>query len=273
MNKVSGDKIVNMNSLTSFRCTIFSVQIFTLLLFSGLLQSCSETGNIQVRVPSIELYHQAMVALEDEFYQEALKNFEILVDEHSGTRLATLAHLKMGDVYFLQSKWEESEVSYRRFLLLNPHSHLTPYALNRLIALNYERNIYGIFLKSRDYERNMEPNRKLIQEYQRFYLLFPQSPYLEDVKEYRKRAMADLAEHELHVANYYFDKEAYHSAIGRYLHLLKHYPGFNRTGHVAERLIEAYVLNQQPELAQEMQKVLKSLRERKLLAQLATREE
>ena len=118
----------------------------------------------------------------------------------------------------------------------------------------------------------MEPNRKLIQEYQRFYLLFPQSPYLEDVMVYRKRAMADLAEHELHVANYYFDKEAYHSAIGRYLYLLKYYPGFHRTGHVAERLIEAYQLNQQPELAQEMQKVLESLRKRKLLVQLTTRE-
>ena len=272
INKVAGDKIIKMKSLTSFKRTIFSIQIFTLLLFSGLLQSCSKTANLQERVPSAELYHQAMVALEDEYYQEALKNFEILVDEHSGTRLATLAHLKMGDLYFLQSKWEESEASYRRFLLLNPHTHLTPYTLNRLIALNYERNIYGVFIKSRDYERNMEPNRKLIQEYQRFYLLFPQSPYLEDVKVYRKRAMADLAEHELHVANYYFDKEAYHSAIGRYLYLLKYYPGFHRTGHVAERLIEAYQLNQQPELAQEMQKVLESLRKRKLLAQLTTRE-
>ncbi len=261
-----------MKSLISFRWTIFSIKIFTLLLFSGLLQTCSKTSNLQDRVPSAELYHQAMVASEDEYYQEALKNFEILVDEHSGTRLATLAHLKMGDLYFLQSKWEESEASYRRFLLLNPHTHLTPYTLNRLIALNYERNIYGVFMKSRDYERNMEPNRKLIQEFQLFYLLFPQSPYLEDVKVYRKRAMDDLAEHELHVANYYFDKEAYPSAIGRYLYLLKHYPGFHRTGHVAERLIEAYQLNQQPELAQEMQKVLRSLRKRKLLAQLKTRE-
>ena len=93
------------------------------------------------------------------------------------------------------------------------------------------------------------------------------------MKEYQKGALADLAEHELHVANYYFDNDAYHSAIGRYLYLLKNYPGFPRSGDVAERLILAYRLNQQPELADEMQKILKSLRERKLLAQLTTREE
>ena len=273
MNNISVSIIFKMRSRFSFNRIIYYFQIFTLLVFSGLLQSCTETGTTQVRLPSIELYQRAMVALEDEFYQEALKNFQILVDEHSGTRLATLSHLKMGDLYFKQRKWEESESNYRRFLLLNPRSHLTPYTLNRLIALNYERNLYGLFVKSRDFDRNMEPNRTLIREYQRFYLLFPHSPYLADVQEYQKRARSDLAEHELHVANYYFAKEAYHSAIGRYLYLLKYYPGFPRTTHVAERLIEAYRLNQQPELAAEMQKVLDTLRERNLLAQLTMREE
>ena len=260
-----------MKSFLSLNMTIKYFHIFVLLLFSGLLQSCTDTT--QVRVPATELYQKAMVAFEDEFYLEALKNFEILIEEHSGTRLATLSHLKMGDLYFLQNKWEESESSYRLFLLLNPRTHLTPYTLNRLIALNYERNIYGLFAKSRDYDRNMEPNRTLIREYQRFYLLFPQSPYLEDVQAYQSNALSDLAEHELHVANYYFDKESYHSAIGRYLYLLKHYPSFTRTAQVAERLIEAYRLNQQPELADEMQKVLETLRERKLLAKLTMREE
>ena len=132
------------------------LQISIFLLISGLIQGCSDKTNNQIRLPSTELYHQAMVSIEDEYYNEALKNFEILVDEHAGTRLATLAHLKMGDIYFIQSKWEESETRYRQFLLLNQRSHLTPYVLNRLIALNYERNHYGIFFKSRDYDRNME---------------------------------------------------------------------------------------------------------------------
>ena len=273
MSKVPEFDIDKIKCFSSLNWKIIYSQILILLLFFTLLQSCSDSANVQIRVPAKELYQKAMIALEDEFYQEALKNFEILVDEHSGTRLATLAHLKMGEVYFLQSKWVESETSYRRFLLLNSRSHLTPYVLNRLIALNYERNIYGLFAKSRDFDRNMEPNRTLIREYQRFYMLFPQSPYLADVKEYQKRALADLAEHELHVANYYFDNKAYRSAIGRYIFLLKHYPSFPRSVGVAERLIEAYRLNQQPELAEEMQKIIKSLLERSSLAQLSTREE
>ena len=265
------DKI--LNKLIIFKTGSRYLQIFLIILLSELINGCSDTANNKIRLPSTELYHQAMLSIEDEYYNEAIKNFEILVEEHAGTRLATLAHLKMGDIYFIQSKWEESEISYRQFLLLNRRSHLTPYVLNRLIALNYERNHYGIFFKSRYYDRNMEPNRTLIKEYQRFYLLFPKSPYLQQVKEYHSRAISDLAEHELNVANYYFDKQSYHSAIGRYLYLLKNYPGFLRTTNVAERLIEAYRLNRQPELADEMQRVLDSLRERNLLAQHNSREE
>ena len=79
------------------------LQISIFLLFLGLIQGCSDKTDNQIRLPSTELYHQAMVSIEDEYYNEALKNFEILVDEHAGTRLATLAHLKMGDIYFIQS--------------------------------------------------------------------------------------------------------------------------------------------------------------------------
>ena len=85
--------------------------------------------------------------------------------------------------------------------------------------------------------------------------------------------MSDLAEHELNVANYYFEKQSYHSAIGRYLYLLKNYPGFPRTVHVAELLIRSYRLNRQPDLANEMQRVLDSLRNRNLVAQGNFKEE
>ena len=168
MSKVTkfADKI--LNKLIIFKTGSRYLQIFLIILLSELIHGCSDTANNLVRIPSTELYHKAMVSIEDEYYNEALKNFEILVEEHAGTRLATLAHLKMGDIYFIQNKWEESDASYRQFLLLNRRSHLTPYVLNRLIAVNYEKNQYGVFFKSRDYDRNMEPNRKLIKEYQRF---------------------------------------------------------------------------------------------------------
>ena len=74
----------------------------------------------------------------------------------------------------------------------------------------------------------MEPNRKIIQEYQRFYLLYRQSNYLEDVTELLRNASNDLAEYEFIVGEYYFSQKAYDSAITRYLYLLKDFPNTQR---------------------------------------------
>ena len=111
MSKVIKFVVTILKNLFFIKLRDCHLQITIFLLFSGLIQGCSDKTNNQVRIPSTELYHQAMVSIEDEYYNEALKNFEILVEEHAGTRLATLAHSKMGDIYFIQSKWEESETS------------------------------------------------------------------------------------------------------------------------------------------------------------------
>jgi len=55
--------IVKMKCFTSLKWNIFCFQIFILLLFSGLLQSCSVTANVQIRLPAKELYQKAMVAV------------------------------------------------------------------------------------------------------------------------------------------------------------------------------------------------------------------
>jgi len=231
------------------------------VFFPFFLQSCGDEAK-KIRVPAVELYHEAFVAYEDEYYQEAEKKFQVLVEEHPNTQLATLAYLKMGDLNFKRSKWEDAEVNYRMFLTLNPQSHLTPYVLNRLIGLNFEKNYYGIFFPSRNFDRNMEPNRIILKEYRRFYLFYPKSPYLEEIQEYQHKARAELAEHEFLVGNFYFRGKLFTSAAERYLYLLQHYPEFPRTEEVARKLIEAYRLNGEPILAQEMEEVLSSFLER-----------
>ena len=116
-----------------------SISFIPWIMLLLVLQGCGEEVK-KMRVPAVELYQEAFVAFEDEYYQEAEKKFQDLVDEHPNTQLATLAYLKMGDLNFKRSKWEDAEVNYRMFLTLNPQSHLTPYVLNRIIALNFEKN-------------------------------------------------------------------------------------------------------------------------------------
>lgn len=228
----------------------------SIIILGTLLQGCSPP--VEIEVTTVELYHRALMAYEDNSLNEAQTDFEKVIEQNPGTRLATLSYLKLGDLHFNISEWDEAEINYRSFLNQSPNSHLTPYVLSQLISLNYQRNLQGLIFESRESDRNMEPNRKIIQEYQRFFFLYPQNAYLSDVRTFLSRAKNDLADHEFMVGNFYFGQKAFQSAILRYLHLLKNYPEYPRTKEVGLRLIEAYEANQQPDLADEMRKAMEA---------------
>lgn len=237
----------------SKKCLTFALFV---AMLSALVMACSDT-NEAVRTSPEELYHRAMIQLEEESYNEAITDFNSVITSYPGTRLATYSYLKLGDAHFDREEWEESDSNYRFFLNLNPKSHLTPYVLHRLIALNYQRNFQGIFFQTRDYDRDMEPNRRIVNDYQVFFFIYPQNAYLQDVKDYMIKARADLAAHEFLVGNFYFEQDAYQSAILRYLYLLKNYPEYPHTQEVVDQLIKAYEANQQPEYANEIRRVIK----------------
>ena len=248
--------ILYCSQSSTFPSRIFFLIFPLQLILASLLQSCSPT--VGVEATAVELYHKALMAYEDNSLKEAQTDFENVIKQSPGTRLATVSYLKLADLHFNISEWDEAEINYRAFLNHSPNSHLTPYVLSRLISLNYYRNVQGIIFESRESDRNMEPNRKIIQEYQRFFFLYPNNAYLSDVKTFLSRAKNDLADHELIVGNFYFEQNAFHSAILRYLHLLKKYPEYPRTEEVGLRLIEAYQANQQPDLANEMRKAMEA---------------
>ena len=225
-----------------------------LLVTAILTEGC--TAGEEIRLPAQEIYYNTLMQYEDNSFQEAQTNFEKVIEENPGTQLATNAHLKLGDLHFIGTDWESAETNYRTFLAHNPNNHLTPYVLSQLISLNYKRNVQGFIFTERSFDRDMEPNRKIIQEYQRFFFLHATNAYLTDTKEFLRRAKNDLAEHEFMVGNFYFETKSFESAILRYLHLLKTYSQYPRIKEVGLRLVEAYKANRQPHLAQEMQKAI-----------------
>lgn len=231
--------------------------LFFLILGSWFLTACStQVDSPQGQFFIQETYQKALMAYEDELFKEAQTGFEKIIEQNPGTRFASQSYLKLGDLHFQTTEWEKSETNYRLFLTLNPNSLLTPYVLNRLIELNYKRNFQGLFVENRDFERDMEPNRRIIQEYQRFFFLYPNSAYLQESKEYLRQARNDLAEYEFLVGNFYFERQAYTAAISRYLYLLKNFPEYTNTEAVGLKLLSAYEANQQPHLASEMKKAM-----------------
>jgi outer membrane protein assembly factor BamD len=218
------------------------------------LAACGETG-LQVQVPARTLYFEALNLEDQELFSESITRVQSVATENPGTRLGTFAYLKLGELYSRQENWIEADTNYRLFLSLNSNSHLTPYVLYRLMVVNYNAGLTGLFFPTREVDRDMEPNRRLLVEFKRFFLLYPNSPYLEDVRPYYRAARELLARYELMVGDFYTRRESYYSAIGRYFYLLRNFPEYPETRDVMGKLIRAYRANQQEDLAAEIERI------------------
>lgn len=236
----------------------FSVKYFLLLLATSifLVAGCANTKDSS----AVEiLYETALISYEKGFFSQSADEFQRVIDENPGTRLATFAYLKKADALFASgsSKFDEAETNYRLFLSYDPNHHLVPHVLERLIALNYKKNQHWFFGNYNDYDRDPLPYKKITTEYQRFSLLYPKSLYLSASKKTLDDAIEALAKHEFTIGNWYFDQSLYPSAIARYIYLLREYPSFSQTGEVIFKLIQTYEKNQQPKLAKELERTFK----------------
>jgi outer membrane protein assembly factor BamD len=215
-----------------------------------------ETATEDVQAPARILYVEGESLENQGLYSEAITKFTQVTTQYPGTRLATFSYLKLGDILSKQEDWVEAETQYRLFLALNANSHFTPFLLYRLLKVNHERSYTGIIFKAREVDRDMGPNRQIILEFKRFFLLYPKSAYLEEVRPIFRDARETLAQHELVVGDFYFERGQYNAAAGRYLYLLRNYPEFKGSRRVVRRLIEAYRQNQQPAFADEIERIV-----------------
>jgi len=220
-----------------------------------LLPACAL--EVETRVPSRLLYLEAEGLENQELFSEAITKYERIIQENPGSRLATFSHLKLAEINTKQSDWDNAESNYRAFLSLNGNTFFTPYVLAQLLRVNHERSFTGLFFPAQEFDRDMEPSRRIVLEYKRFFLLYPKSIYLDDVTPFYRSARDSLAGYERLVGDYYFGKGQFNAAIGRYSFLLKTFPEFPGTREVLLKLIQAYRENQQPELEQEMERIFR----------------
>lgn len=228
-------------------------KLLFLLFLSSTLFGCAT-----LEVKTVEgKYDRAMQLMDQALYSSAIPIFEEIIKENPGTKFATYAYLKLGDANLESgsSKYSEAEKNYRIFLSYSPHSHLVPYIMSRLIELNYKKNGSMFFGESYTYSRDPEHFKRIINEYQRFFLLYPNSLHLLDARDYMSKSREALAEHEFTIGNWYFEQNYLRSAIERYRYLLKNYPDFTRTEKVVEKLIKAYKSNQRADLSEELKRI------------------
>ncbi len=208
-------------------------KILLLLFISIVIVSCSGKKEIQHDVYDPKAYLlKAEQLIEDEEYEEARKLLLEVKNRDYSQKYAPIAQLKIAESLARNDQFDEAIEEYRRFLRLYPDHTQAPYAQYQ-IALIYYKQIEGP-------DKGAGGARRALKEFQKLLRDYPRNPYREAAELRIKKCKNLIAEYELMVAKYYYDKGSYYAAIGRLSDLLREFPDYKRAPEVLYMTALAY---------------------------------
>lgn len=193
---------------------LHSLLICLTVYFLG--NGCSTTV-IDNDSPPEAQYAEGERLLKKDRYIESVERFRILKSRYPYSKYAALASLKIGDAHFQQDAFIEAATAYKIFRELYPKHEQAGYALFRIGECHYN-------LMPRTSDRDLEPAESAIAAYRQFLREYPNSKEQPEAEKKIKELLGKLAEKEDYIANFYFIREQYLAAAGRYQELLDSYP-------------------------------------------------
>ncbi len=164
-----------------------------------------------------ELLRSAEVALQRRQYEDARKDVQRLMNQYPESELLAMARLTAAKALYLEKKYEEARAEYQRFLELHPQHERADEA-HYYLAMSY-------FRQADTPDRDQSFTRKALEEFELLLSQMPDSQYAPDARERRAQCRRKLAEKELYVGVFYFNRGNYAAAVGRFTSLLRQYDG------------------------------------------------
>lgn len=214
------------------------------------LTACASRGNTVAQVPPDSLFQQALDALHNRKWTDAVTLFERFVVQHPTHDRLQEARLRLGDAYFGKKEYITAATEYSR------------------LANDYPAGAYADdarFKVCESYYR-LSPKPQLDQQYTRAALdhcqslmtYYPTSDFVPKAQEMLTDLRVKLADKSFLTGEFYFKRNAFDSAIIYYEATIRDYPDTPTSPRALMRLYETYQkLNYKEEADAAKQRLLK----------------
>ncbi|MBO9676746.1 outer membrane protein assembly factor BamD [Paenacidovorax monticola] len=217
--------------------------LLSALLAAGLLAGCSSTPEDKTAGWSTDrIYSEARDELNSGGYDKAVPLFEKLEGRAAGTPLAQQAQLDKAYAQYKGGEKAQAVATLDRFLKLHPASPAADYALYLKGLVNFNDNL-GMFswLSRQDLsERDQKAAKDSFESFRELTTRFPDSRYAQDARQRMTYIVNSLAQYEVHVARYYYERGAYVAAIGRAQQAIADYEGVPALEEALYILVRSY---------------------------------
>lgn len=185
-------------------------------LVLAILAGCGSSPKIDGDNPE-KLYAEAKDDLASGSYDKAIKGLERVEGRAAGTLLAQQALLDMAYAQWKSSERVQAIATIDRFVKLYPSSPAMDYAFYLKGVVNFNDNLGILSSLSRQNisERDQQASRDAYQAFKQLVDQYPDSRYAPDARLRMDYIVNALAEYEVHVARYYFRRQAYVAAANR----------------------------------------------------------
>lgn len=206
-----------------------------------------------------QLYNMAREQIDDDSYQAAIKNLELLESRYPFGPYAEQAQLELVYAHYRSFDYDAAVTSADRFIRLHPQHPNVDYAYYLRGLSNYSagRSFFDRFFDTDMSERDPGPTRESFNDFAQLLARFPNSDYAPDAKARMVYLRNLMARHEIGVANYHFKRGAYVAALNRGKHVVENYPQTPAVSDGLAVMVQAYMLLGMDDLAQDSLKVLK----------------
>jgi len=186
------------------------------LFFQLALAGCSSSSEIDTSTPE-GAFKLAEKYEKDERYEESINQFSQVTNKHPYSKLATEAKLRIAEIHFKREEFVEAQNSYQVFKEMHPSHAKIDYVTYRL-GLSFFKQLPSSI------DRDLSVAERAILYFDEVMQSFPKSPHVKEAAEYKTKALKMLAEKEYYIGNFYFIRDRYESALGRFEDLLQRYP-------------------------------------------------
>ena len=182
----------------------------------GLLVACSSTPEVNSNTPE-GAFKLGEKYEKDERFEEAIAQFSQVKNKFPYSKLATESELKIADIHFKREEFIESQNSYQTFKELHPSHPRSAFVTFRL-GLSYFNQLPGTI------DRDLSVAERAITHFDEVSQFYASSEFVKPSLEYKQKALKMLADKEYYVAHFYFIRDFWESALGRFESVLTHYP-------------------------------------------------
>ncbi|MDE5833681.1 MAG: outer membrane protein assembly factor BamD [Desulfovibrio sp.] len=180
-----------------------------------------------------EIYEAANEAMSEKNYVRAVELYNKLRDTYPFSPYTIDAELSLGDAYFLDEEYEQATETYKDFEALHPRNEAIPYVL-------YQTGM-SLLKQFRSVDRATTELDEAYAYFDRLVQTYPSSPYTQSAEENMLLCRKLIAEHELYIADVFWQMGKYGPAWRRYTYIEENFPDAPEiAAHAKEKSVAAY---------------------------------